>query len=575
MYILFLTMKTPNGLAAIFILLYSIILAFICPYFRKKGKYAVMSILCVLPVVFALFHFIIYGSICFWAFWYLYLESLLPLIHLLPGKSGKLTAVKSVVSSVSVFAFCALFLINTTNMHNYTRYSYIESFAKMLDTMEEEYCLNSWKQIDYDALLEEYLPKVEEAEKNNDESAYAAIITEVTYKFYDSHVYTELLSFPVYKTVCEELAGNDYGLSMVRTSDGGVIAVFVEPDHEADPNCTQLSDVGSELNELGIHNGTQILSWDGADIEEAIADVECIYTMLQFPVKSNEDVFCPIFLAGKDGESVTVTFLDDEGNEKSANLKRIGNYSKRLNTTLKKFLHGGAGNLRNNYTCMLDDKCGYLQIIGESYDPFLDDIAVVRKGYYPELTEYYAEMIDELKKQGMEYLVIDIRNNVGGYDCCAGALTSLFTDEKKHMVSYGYEDNDGYHIKENQYIFPDGRYKDLPVAVLVNSTCASAGDGMAKFLDDCDNVTLMGFTASAGVNQNTGGYIYLTENICVEYPCFLSLSSDGNPFIDTDNTIENRIPIDVTIPLTKETALNLFSFEECDLELEYVVEYLE
>lgn len=574
MYLLFLTMKTSNGLATIFILLYSIILAFICPYLRKKRKYAVMSILCVLPVLSALFHFLIYGSICFWAFQYLYLESLLPLIHLLPGKSGKLTAVKSVVSSVSVFAFCALFLINTTNVHNYTRYSYTESFTKMLETIEKEYCLSSWKQIDYDALLEEYLPKVKEAEKNNDENAYATVITEVTYRFYDSHVYPDLLSFPMYETVCEELAGNDYGLSMVRTSDGGIIAVFVEPDHEADPDCIQISDVGSELNELGIHNGTQILSWDGVDIEEAIADVECIYTQLQFPVKSNEDVFRPIFLAGKGGESVTVTFLDDEGNEKSANLKRIGNYDERSNATLIKFLHYNM-EWRNYYACMLDDKCGYLQIISESYNSFLDNISIARKGYYPKLTDYYAEMIDELKKQGMEYLVIDIRNNVGGYDCCAGALASLFTDEKKHMVSFGYEDNDGYHIKENQYIFPDGRYKDLPVAVLVNSTCASAGDGMAKFLGDCDNVTLMGFTASAGVNQNNGGYIYLTENICVEYPCFLSLSSDVKPFIDTDNTRENRIPIDVTVPMTKETALKLFSFEECDPELEYAMEYLE
>ena len=36
--------------------------------------------------------------------------------------------------------------------------------------------------------------------------------------------------------------------------------------------------------------------------------------------------------------------------------------------------------------------------------------------------------------------------------------------------------------------------------VLVNSNCMSADDGMAKFLGDCPNVTLMGVTASSGVN---------------------------------------------------------------------------
>lgn len=98
---------------------------------------------------------------------------------------------------------------------------------------------------------------------------------------------------------------------------------------------------------------------------------------------------------------------------------------------------------------------------------------------------------------------------------------------------------------------------------------------MAKFLGDCPNVTLMGITASSGVNQNNGGYIYLTDNICVEYPVFLSLSSDSEPLIDTDHTRENRIPLDVTIPITRERALKLFSFDENDPELEYAIEYLE
>ena len=116
----------------------------------------------------------------------------------------------------------------------------------------------------------------------------------------------------------------------------------------------------------------------------------------------------------------------------------------------------------------------------------------------------------------------------------------------------------------------------------------SAGDGMAKFLGDCPNVTLMGITASSGVNQNNGGYIYLTDNICVNYPVFLSLSEAGEPFIDTDHTRENKIPLDVVIPITSENAKTIFSIDnydresmekgkivfERDVELEYAVRYL-
>lgn len=98
----------------------------------------------------------------------------------------------------------------------------------------------------------------------------------------------------------------------------------------------------------------------------------------------------------------------------------------------------------------------------------------------------------------------------------------------------------------------------------------------------------MGVTASSGVNQNNGGYIYLTDNICVTYPVFLSLSEDGEPFIDTDHTRENKIPLDVVITITSENAKTIFSIDNYDreamekgkivfernVELEYAVRYL-
>ena len=90
----------------------------------------------------------------------------------------------------------------------------------------------------------------------------------------------------------------------------------------------------------------------------------------------------------------------------------------------------------------------------------------------------------------------------------------------------------------------------------------------------CDNVTLMGITSSSGVNQNNGGYIYLTENIMVCYPVFLSLAENGTPLIDTDYTRENNIPIDVKIPITRENAKVLFGEKNRDFELEFALEYL-
>ena len=570
MYLLYLTMKTPNGMIALGILLYSLLLAILCQVCIRKKKYAVLRIACILPAIVALFHYGIYGELALRKFRYLYAETLIPLIYLLPGKEKIVVNLKAVGITLAVLVICFLFQLDSIShpmIHNYTRYGYTESFERMLDTLEKEYCLNSWKSMDYGALRERYLPMVEEAEKNEDEVLFAAIIKEVCYRFYDTHVSAGISGF-VRKNLREYAAGNDYGLSMIRLNDGSVIAICTFPEEEGSP---------LDVRGLGIHDGTQILAWDGVEIDEAIRSVEC--TDDRFPVESNEDVFRPIYLAGKGGDSIDVTFVNDEGEVQEITLSRLDSYDNRFSWVKSMLLHKDQDRENFSYR-MLDDKCGYLCITAESYDSLKDDIASARGGYYPELTEFYAGMIRKLKEQGMEYLVVDIRNNGGGYDCVAGALASLFTEEKRHMVSFGYEDASGYHIVENQYIFPDGRYKDLPVALLVNSDCVSAGDGMAKFLGDCDNVTLMGITASSGVNQNNGGYIYLTKHVCVYYPVFLSLSSEVEPLIDTDYTRENRIPLEVTIPMTREMALKMFDVEQNypdlqDFELEYAVKYLE
>ena len=570
MYIFLLTLKTPSSVFSLAILLYSVVLAIICPRLRKGGKKLITVVLCLLPLIAALIHLAIYGLQAFWIFFYLYIEALIPLINLLPGRKKLPVAIKSGLSSILALVVCVLFLFDLLGspiVHNYTRMSYTQSFKKMLATMEKEYCLSSWKKIDYDGLLKEYLPRVEEAEKNNDESAYAAVVTEVTYRFYDYHVYTAL-GDDIYDSVMNSLTGNDYGLSMMKLDDGTVIAIFVEDGNG------MLYDEPHDITKLGIHNGTQIVAWDGKEINEAIDETECINTIIQFSVKSNEDFFRPAFLAGKGGETVDVTFIDDNGSEKHAQLNRIGDYSGRLSGVLIKFLH--LHDYTPNFTTkMLDDKCGYLLVRSEHYSTFYDNLSVIRSGYYPELVEFYASKIEELKAQGMEYLVIDIRNNGGGYDNVAGALASLFTDEKKYMCGFGYEDETGYHTTENNYIFPDGRYKDLPVVVLVNLTCGSAGDGMAKFLGDCDNVTLMGITASAGVNQNNGGVMYLTKNISVYYPIALTLSSENVPLIDTDQTREGRIPLEAKIPITKEFVLKTCDWNsEEDPQLDYAADYL-
>lgn len=572
MYLLYLTLKTPNLLIALGILIYIIALAFVSSRVRSLNKYRTVRILCVVPVVVAGIHFFRYlkvfvNSVSGPAIWsifsLLYIEALISLLFLFYGKSSRIRLVRSVISPLAalvVYFSLAISSVSMPYVHDYTSYSFTKSFTMMLNTLEKEYCLNSWKQIDYDALRNKYYPLVEEAERNNDQAAYLAVIREVAYRFYDSHVSVAFVGDMKIVEMLQETAGNDYGFSLIRIDDGSIIAVCVEP--------------GCEAEKLGIHNGTTITMWNHQAINEAVDEVECIG--LKFPVKENEDVFRPVFLAGKGGDEIDVTLIDEEGNEKEVSVHKIDSYENR-SLYMRDVLLNRNMESHNFYTCMLDAQIGYLQMSYERNNAFEDNISVIRQGYYPQLTERYAKCIAALQNQGMKYLIIDLRNNSGGYDSVAGALASLFTEEESHMVSFGYEDSKGYHVVENEYIFPDGRYKDIPVVVLVNNSCISAGDGMAKFLGDCPNVTLMGITSSSGVNQNTGGKIELTPFIELKYPIALSLGADGKPLIDTDYTRTNNIPLDVQIPITREVAIEMFAVDRdlsADYELTYAMDYL-
>ena len=109
MYLFYLTLKTTNGLIAVAILLYTLILAILSPALKRKEKYGIVRAMSVLPAIAAIIHCVIYGTFCFHQFIFLYLEALIPLIFLYSGKKPKLRILRSVTSSVLSVLICFVF----------------------------------------------------------------------------------------------------------------------------------------------------------------------------------------------------------------------------------------------------------------------------------------------------------------------------------------------------------------------------------------------------------------------------------------------------------------------------------
>lgn len=62
----------------------------------------------------------------------------------------------------------------------------------------------------------------------------------------------------------------------------------------------------------------------------------------------------------------------------------------------------------------------------------------------------------------------------------------------------------------------------------------------------------------------------------IRYPIFPSVEADGiTPMIDTASDRLTRIPLDVTIPVTYDAAIQIFGANEEDYELQQALSYLE
>lgn len=83
MYLFYLTLKTGNCIIALGIFAYSVVLAVICPALRRREKYLVPRILCILPAIAAFVHWGIYGNLFIRHFKLFYLEALIPVPFIL------------------------------------------------------------------------------------------------------------------------------------------------------------------------------------------------------------------------------------------------------------------------------------------------------------------------------------------------------------------------------------------------------------------------------------------------------------------------------------------------------------
>ncbi|TDQ75211.1 S41 family peptidase [Sphingobacterium yanglingense] len=102
--------------------------------------------------------------------------------------------------------------------------------------------------------------------------------------------------------------------------------------------------------------------------------------------------------------------------------------------------------------------------------------------------EDFKATIKELKKQGAQSLILDLRDNGGGYFHIAIRLASEFFKDRKMLVY-----TEGAHENKREYYSEgEGEYTDGKLVVLINDGTASASEIVAGAVQDWDRATVVG-----------------------------------------------------------------------------------
>lgn len=195
-------------------------------------------------------------------------------------------------------------------------------------------------------------------------------------------------------------------------------------------------------------------------------------------------------------------------------------------------------------------------VSGEMMENHTGYIAVTE---FTEATiQQFSDALEELKSQGMEALIVDLRSNPGGVLTAACDMLDEILPEG--LIVYT-EDKDG---KRVEYHSTDDKYLDIPIAVVVNGNSASASEIFAGAIQDRDAGIIVGTTTyGKGVVQtirtlDDGSAFKITTNryftpggtciqgigikpdVEIEYE---PLEEDETYSLETDNQIQKALEV--------------------------------
>lgn len=442
----------------------------------------------------------------------------------------------------------------------YRRTHYKDEFVEGFQVMKEHYVLSEYKEIDWDRLYEDYIARFEQVDREKSKVLAYETWIDFTMEFRDAHVSAHLLAEDdsYREQYTQKKVGYDYGFSLVTMENGNT--VFANVNEKGD------------VYQKGIRDGMVVTAFDGVSIQQKKEESDMWFSA--FSDKENEAFYQSMAVTCSGGETVTVTYEDAAGNEQDVVVTQQGKGNDQFKETMR-LLTGN--NEKTNLSCeMKTVDVAYMVINDMLVNPEIQvqsEAEFTEEKNYSGLKKRLKKQIAELKQNGAEKLIIDLRGNPGGYLEMSVALASLFSTEESFAAAEGTynEEKRQYEIVDSVNLQAEDVWGEGEIVILVNADTASAAELFAYFMSKKDNVTIMGMTKSTGSAMATSNYA--TDSFELYFPMMLLLDENGEVLIDSDVSGVNTAPLDVRIPLDDNAFASIFSRKE-DYVLEYALEYL-
>ena len=444
--------------------------------------------------------------------------------------------------------------------------SWSEAFMQVHAKLAKEYAFTDWKGVSWPDLLDYFLPRIKQAEANQDEKAYYLALHEYIYSIPDGHISLTAHEPAVLTEICREQVGGSYGLAVAELDDWRVVAAVVVS--------------GGPAALAGMETGAEIVAWDEIPAQTAISSVDIAvlpYRMLTAEFSPSGESSkattvlrrleqAKLLTRGPVGRTVAVSFRNPGVEEtRTEKLSAVLDADPAV-SSLNALNFAARPEFSSQVDVDIREGFGYIRLRAEVD---MSDFSVYPTAIFQAFQNALTLFVDT-KIPGV---IIDLRGNYGGSDELVSDLCGFFYDS---MIAYEYLElydkrTDSF-LKVGGYpITPAVPTYTGPVVALVNPGTISSGEGLAAGISHLVNGAVIGFHGTNGSFGIAGGEILLPGDYLVKYPYGRSVDSFGVVQLDSRNGMGGVIPT-WRIPKTIENILAYAKGD--DVEFAYAVKYL-